>query len=236
MTLAAIDLEALDAAGRIAAIDAAHGADALLLTSMQKPSCVLLHMIGAQKAKISVAFVDTGFHFPETLLLRDQYASLVGIHIETYHPELTPPEQEERYGLPLYQYVDGQPLCCEMRKEEPFLRAAKGKRATLNGLMRVEGGPRGGLGAKGHDGRLGVPTYHPLFDWSFEDVDAYMEKHGLPVHPLYEKDYLSIGCSPCTTPVLPGEDRRAGRWRHLRDAEGRKPLYCGINYSDGGGI
>jgi 3'-phosphoadenosine 5'-phosphosulfate sulfotransferase (PAPS reductase)/FAD synthetase len=58
-------------------------------------------------------------------------------------------------------------------------------------------------------------TFHPLFDWTHEQVDAYTEEHGLPVHPLYAENYLSIGCATCTTPVRPGEDRRAGRWRHL---------------------
>lgn len=235
MSLSAEDLAALDAPGRLRAIDAAFGADAMLLTSMQKPACVLLHLVAELGLGISVAFVDTGLHFPETLALRDEYMARYGVRITTYSPELTPAEQEERYSLKLYDYVDGQPLCCEMRKEEPFLRAAQGKRATLNGLMAVEGGSRGQLGPMGFDKRLGIPTYHPLFDWSFEAVDLYMAEHGLPVHPLYGQGYLSIGCAPCTTPVLPGEDRRAGRWRHLR-GEGKRVLYCGINYSDGGGI
>lgn len=228
-------LRPLDTAGRLRAIDATYGADAMLLASFQKPACVLIHLIAELGLQTTVAFVDTGFHFPETLALRDEYITRYGVPIATYSPELTPKEQEERYGLVLYDYVDGQPLCCEMRKEEPFLRAAKGKRATMNGLMAAEGGARGTLGPVGHDRRLGVPTFHPLFDWTFEAIDEYMATHGLPVHPLYAKDYLSIGCAPCTTPVLPGEDRRAGRWRHLR-AEGKRVLYCGINYSDGGGI
>ena len=224
------------ALARIRAIDEAFGADALLLSSMQKSACVLMHMIHVAQAKITVGFVDTGLHFPETLALRDDYARRFGLAIETYAPELSPAEQETHYGLPLYNYVDGQPLCCEMRKEEPFLVASRGKRATLNGLMRVEGGARGTLSPIGFDPRINAPTFHPLFDWTFEDIDAYTAEHELPVHALYEKGYLSIGCGPCTTPVLPGEDRRAGRWRHLRTEGGAKPQYCNINYSDGGGI
>jgi phosphoadenosine phosphosulfate reductase len=230
------ELAALPALDRLRAIDAAHGAGALLLTSLQKPACVLMHMAHRLGAKVTIGFVDTGLHFPETLELVRAYEERFGLTVERYVPELSPADQETRFGLKLYNYVDGQPLCCEMRKEEPFLAAARGKTATLNGLMRVEGGARGGLGPVGFDPRLGVPTYHPLFDWTFEDVDAYTAEHDLPVHALYAQDYLSIGCAPCTTPVLPGEDRRAGRWRHLRTVDGQKPVYCNINYSDGGGI
>lgn len=232
----AAEFASMDALARVAAVDRAFGADALLLASMQKTSGILMHMIHRVGGRIRVIFVDTQYHFPETLALRDEFIRRYGISIETVLPDLTPDEQREKYGCELYEFVDGQPTCCNLRKEVPFLKHAAGFRASLSGLMRGEGGKRGELKPVGFDRRLSIPTFHPIFDWSFEDVDAYTKEHDLPVHPLYEKNYLSIGCAPCTTPVLPGEDRRAGRWRHLRTADGNQPIYCNINYSDGGGI
>ncbi len=227
------EFAAATAIDRVRLVDEAYGPEALLMTSVQKPSCVLMHMIHRLGSRIAIAFVDTQFHFPETLALRDEYAARYGLAIATWVPDLTPAEQRARFGIDLWACVEGQPHCCRMRKEEPALRAGAGKRATINGLMRAEGGRRASIGPIGFDPRTGAATYHPLLDWTFEDLDAYIREHDLPVHPLYEKGYLSIGCAPCTTPVLPGEDRRAGRWRHLRAC---KPQYCNINYSDGGGI
>lgn len=230
---------AMEAIERVRAIDAAYGERALQLASMQKTSCTLMHMIHRVKAKTVILFVDTQFHFPQTLALRDEYAKKYDLRIVTVVPELTPEQQERHFGRQLYNFVDGQPMCCEMRKEKPFLKAARGMgiRATMAGLLRDEGGGRRDIEPIGHDPRLDAVTYHPLFDWTHEQVDAYIAEHDLPVHPLYAENYLSIGCAPCTTPVLPGEDRRAGRWRHLRGDDGRKPEYCNINFSDlGGGI
>jgi phosphoadenosine phosphosulfate reductase len=230
---------AMEPLERIRAIDRAYGDKALQLASMQKTACTIMHMIHRLRAKTVILFVDTQFHFQQTLDLRDEYARKYGLEIITVTPELTPDQQERHFGRQLYNYVDGQPMCCEMRKEKPFLKAARemGIKATIAGLLRDEGGSRGKIEPIGRDPRLDCATFHPLFDWTHEQVDAYAEEHGLPVHPLYAENYLSIGCAPCTTPVRPGEDRRAGRWRHLRGEDGKKPEYCNINFSDlGGGI
>lgn len=224
---------------RLRAIDAAYGDKALQLASMQKTSCMIMHMIHRLKAKTFILFVDTQYHFQETLDLRDEYISKYGLEIVSVTPELTPDQQDRHYGRELWKYVDGQPVCCEERKEKPFLKVARarGIQATIAGLLRDEGGARGKIEPIGRDPRVGAVTFHPLFDLSHEDVDAYTREHGLPVHKLYAQGYLSIGCAPCTTPVRPGEDRRAGRWRHLRGEDGKKPEYCNINFSDlGGGI
>ncbi len=232
--LTAERFKALETLERVRAIDAAFGDKALLLASMQKPSGVLMHMIHRLSARTLILFVDTQFHFPETLALRDEFAERYGLRIKTVYPEINPDQQRRKYGVDLYNYVDGQPECCELRKERPFVKAALqyGIQATIAGLLRAEGGSRGRVPPIGHDPRLNAAVFHPLFDWTFEMIDAYTEEHGLPVHPLYAQGYLSLGCSPCTTPVAPGEDRRAGRWRHLRAEDGRKPEYCNINFSD----
>lgn len=235
--IAATDFEAMSAQERLAAIDRAHGAGAFLLTSLQKPSSVLMHMVSRIGAQTTLLFVDTQFHFPETLAFRDEFAAKYGLKIETVYPELTPKQQLEKYGRELYNDADEQPNCCFMRKEEPYLKAAKGRAsATISSLMRAEGGKRAAIEPIGFDKRLGVPSFCPIFDWTEERIEEYTRQHGLPVHPLYAKGYLSIGCAPCTTPVLPGEDKRAGRWRHLKTAGGEQPQYCNINFTDGAGI
>ena len=126
-----------------------------------------------------------------------------------------------------------------MRKERPLLAHLETKRAPVlvNGLRRAEGGRRGNIKPFTEDRRTGGYQLSPIYDWSGEDVAAYIAEHGLPVHPLHAQSYPSIGCYPCTTPVAPGEDARAGRWRHLRVLnEGAAPEYCQINFTDGGGI
>ena len=226
----------LDAEGRLKAIDEAYGDRALLLCSMQRTGGVLMHMIHRLSARTVILFVDTQFHFPETLEVRDRFIERYGLDIRTVYPELSPDEQRKRYGNELYNFVDGQPECCEMRKEKPFLKAARqmGIKAVIIGLMRSEGGARAGIEPIGHDPRLDCPTFYPLFDWTHEQIEAYSKEHELPVHALHAQGYPSIGCAPCTTPVRPGEDQRAGRWRHLRASDGSQPQFCNINFSDMG--
>jgi len=233
------DFSALDALERVRAVDREFGDKALQLSSMQKTSSVLLHMIHRLKAKTVILFVDTQYHFPETLALRDEFEARYGLRIRTVTPEKTPEQQERKFQRELWKYVDGQPQCCELRKEKPFLKAAKGMsvKAVLNGLMRAEGGKRANMAPIENDPRIWADNYYPLFDWTEEQVEAYVAEHDVPVHALHAKSYPSIGCATCTTPVAPGEDRRAGRWRHLRDEDGNQPEYCGINFTDmGGGI
>lgn len=225
---------AMDALERIKAVDAEYGEQALLLSSMQKTSSVLMHLIHRAKAKTVILFVDTQFLFPETLAVRDAFIEKFGLNITTAYPELSPDEQERHFGMKLYNFVDGQPECCNMRKEKPFLKVARelGIQAVMNGLNREEGGARKKIPPIGRDPRLNCPVYSPIFDWTEEMVDAYNTEHGVPVNALHFRSYPSIGCMTCTTPVEPGEDKRAGRWRHLRKEDGTQPQYCKINFSD----
>lgn len=208
-----------------------------LLASMQKTSSVLCHMFALDKLANEVLFVDTGFHFHETLETRDELIRRYGINVVTLYPQLTPAQQEAEYELKLYNYVDGQPDCCRMRKEEPFLNHLRQRshKLVVNGLRKGEGGNRGQLKPLEPDPRYNGFVLHPLLEWEEEDVDEYVTQHDVPVNPLHAASYPSIGCQVCTTPITPGEDERAGRWRHLREGEDG-PQYCGLNFSDGGGI
>jgi phosphoadenosine phosphosulfate reductase len=200
---------------------------------------VLIDLAVKVAPAIEVLFIDTGYHFFETLRMRDQTLRAWRLNVVTLYPEITTEEQETRFGKKLFTCNDGQPECCRMRKEAPLLRhlSAKTRPVLVNGLRREEGGKRGNINPLDPDPRTGGHQLSPLFDWSAGDIDAYIAAHDLPVHPLYAQCYASIGCYPCTTPIRQGEDARAGRWRHLRPAgEAEAPPYCGVNFSDGSGI
>jgi phosphoadenosine phosphosulfate reductase len=220
------------------AVDAL-GDNVVLLSSMQKTAVVLMHLFHRLGLSNEVLFVDTGYHFFETLKMRDEYMRRYRLNLVTLYPTSTLEEQETLHGGKLFATIEGQPECCRMRKEAPLLAHLETKRAPVlvNGLRRAEGGRRRNIRPFSVDPRTGGYQLSPLYDWTSEDVGAYIAEHNLLVHPLHDKGYPSIGCSPCTTPVQPGEDARAGRWRHLRvlNAEAA-PEYCRINFSDGGGI
>ena len=233
------DLAQLSAKDRVRWAVETFGPRVILLSSMQRTSLVLMHMAHELDLTNEILFVDTGYHFAETLRLRDQVMRQWRLNLVTVYPELGTDEQETRFGKKLYSCTDGQPECCRMRKEAPLLHhlATKKCPVTVNGLRRSEGGRRATILALSPDPRTSGFSLSPIFDWSSDDIQAYISKHQLVVHPLYAKGYASIGCAPCTTPIKPGEDARAGRWRHLRlpEAEETAP-YCGINFTDGSGI
>jgi phosphoadenosine phosphosulfate reductase len=232
-------LEPLSAIQRIRWAVDLRADNVVLLSSMQKTAMVLMHLFHRLGLANEVLFVDTGYHFFETLRMRDEVMRRYRLNLVTLYPTSTIEEQETRHGGKLFASLEGQPECCRMRKEAPLLAHLQTKRAPIliNGLRRSEGNKRGRLAPLSEDPRTGGHQLAPLVDWTDDDVAAYGSEHGLLVHPLYAAGYPSIGCYPCTTPVRPGEDARAGRWRHLRvlDAEAA-PQYCRINYSDGGGI
>ena len=212
-----------------------------LQSSMQKTAGVLMHMISRIAPETEVVFVDTGVHFPETLETRDEFIRRYHVNIRTYYPQKSFQEQFREYGRYLHEYdsetgAPGYQLCCELRKEIPYIAAVKGRfDAIVGGLMRAEGGARTATQVISYDPRLEVYKIYPLAFATEEFVETYTRENDLPVHPLYAKGYASIGCAPCTTPLHPGEPKRAGRWRHIREATNmgaNEHLYCGINFED----
>jgi len=213
------------------------GDNASLLASMQKTSSVLVHMFAQEHFSNEILFVDTGLHFHETLRTRDELIKRYDVNVITLYPDMTPSQQESKHELKLYNYIDGQPDCCRMRKEEPFLDHVRthAHKLVVLGLRKSEGGNRAHLMPLAPDRRYGGFVLHPLLEWEEQDVDQYIARHDVPVHPLHAESFPSIGCQVCTTPIQHGEDERAGRWRHLREGDDG-PQYCGLNFSDGGGI
>src|SRR5512140_212731 len=186
-------LAELPARDRLAWAAATFGDRLVLLSSMQKTASVLMHMVADLGLPTPVLFLDTGYHFFETLRLRDEYLRRFRLNLVTLYPELTTEEQEARHGKKLFSCLDGQPECCRLRKEAPLLAYLKpiASPVVMNGLRREDGGRRANLQPLSLDLRTGGYQFSPLYDWPTAEVRAYIEAHGLPVHPLHEQPHRS---------------------------------------------
>ncbi|WP_207956118.1 phosphoadenylyl-sulfate reductase [Rubrobacter marinus] len=167
---------------------------------------VLLDMLsrldGGDEARVFT--LDTGFMFEETVRLREEATERYGLPIEVVRPKLTVAEQAGRYGEGLYERQPD--LCCRMRKVEPQERALRGYGGWITGIRRDQTPQRARTPVVGWEGRFGVAKVAPLVSWSVEQVRGYAKKHDVPLNPLLEQGYKSIGCEPCTRPVAEGED------------------------------
>lgn len=197
------------------------------LSAMQMAGSVVAHMMSQLKLETPILFVDTGVNFQETLDTRDRIAKDYGLNVITLHPQLTMAEQTAKYGV-LYLTVEGQQQCCEMRKTEPMLQVKGQYDCLIGSLRRAEGGKRNRCPIVSVDPPMNCVRVNPLANFTDEQMDAYIAEHHLIVNPLHEQGFTTISCNRCTTPVLPNEPKRAGRWRHL----GPWSVYCGINPTD----
>lgn len=221
------DADALNA--RFAGVDAAAMLRELLtehelgriavVSSFGTESAVLLHLIAQANKATPVVFVDTLKMFPETLDYRETLIERFGFtDSQVVTPDPTVLAAKDDKGLRWSYDPDG---CCAIRKVEPLARAKSGLDAWISGRKAFQSVTRQNLPRfEIEDGRLKI---NPLGDWDKDMLNAYFEAHDLPRHPLEEQGYLSIGCEPCTSKVLPGEDPRAGRWR------GWDKVECGIH-------
>jgi phosphoadenosine phosphosulfate reductase len=197
------------------------------LSAMQQAGNVVCHMIHSLGMHMGVLFVDTGVLFAETLETRDRLAREYGLNIVTLAPRRTMQEQTAEFGV-LYLDPEGQKRCCHMRKTEPLLAVADQYDALVGSLRRSDGGPRAACPILAVDPQTNTLRVNPLVNFSNEQMDAYIAEHDVILNPLHFQGYATIGCNRCTTPVLPNEPKRAGRWRHL----GPWSVYCGINPTD----
>ena len=194
------------------------GAGFAVASSMQ--DAVLVHLASQVAPGVDVLFLDTGYHFAETIGTRDAVAATYDVNLITITPKLTVAEQDARYGAKLH---DREPnACCGMRKVEPLNRALEGYSAWATGMRRTEAAIRTGTPVVSYDPKRGKVKVAPLAAWSDEDVEAYVAEHGILQNPLRSAGYPSIGCAPCTRAVAAGEDPRAGRWAGSAKTE------CGI--------
>ncbi|MBX3443468.1 MAG: phosphoadenylyl-sulfate reductase [Planctomyces sp.] len=197
------------------------------ISAMQESGSVLCHMIARSKLNIPVLFVDTGVMYQETLDTRDRIAREYALNIVTLTPRETMQQQTDRLGV-LYLSVDGQKQCCHMRKVEPLLQVRDRYDALLGSLRRSDGGKRGECPILAVDPEMNALRINPMAGVDDDQLQAYIREHRVITNPLHGQGFSTIGCNRCTTPVLPTEPKRAGRWRHL----GPWSMYCGINPTD----
>ncbi|GAA5002295.1 phosphoadenylyl-sulfate reductase [Actinopolymorpha pittospori] len=195
------------------------GARFCVTSSMQ--DTVLSHLASSVAPGVDVVFLDTGYHFAETLGTADAASVVIPINLVTVRPRQTVAEQDATLGPELYRR--NPELCCQLRKVAPLERALTSYDAWATGVRRDESQTRADTPVVSWNERRGKVRIAPLASWRQEDVDRYITDNGLLTNPLLDDGYPSIGCWPCTRRVAEGEDPRAGRWA------GRTKTECGIN-------
>ena len=216
--------ETLDAA--LAQIARLHS-PAVLANSLSAEDMVLTDAIARLRLPIGVFVLDTGRLHADTLELIDAIRERYGIGVEVYQPrQMAVQAYVQVYGRDaFYRSLELRRSCCDIRKVEPLKRALAGKRAWITGQRREHSNERSQLGEREFDLAHGLTKFNPLASWSEKQVWDYIGEHDVPYNQLYEQGYRSIGCAPCTRPVLPGEEVRAGRW--WWEAAGHKE--CGLH-------
>jgi len=203
-----------------------------IATSFQKSGMVVLDLAARLGRPFRVFTLDTGRLPEETHRMAATVRERYGVTVEMVSPDADEVEtMVKQHGPDLfYDGVEFRQLCCEMRKVRPLARKLRELDAWATGLRRGQSETRAAVRkADEVGGRIKIS---PVADWSSGQVEEYIRSYGVPVHPLYSQGYESIGCAPCTRPVEPGEDERAGRWWWERDAKKE----CGIHFAPDGSV
>ena len=182
---------------------------------------VLVHLASEAAPGIEVAFIDTGYHFAETLGTAHAYELTRPLRLLTVTPVNTVAEQDDQYGARLYERNPD--LCCKMRKVEPLERTLSGRDAWVTGMRRVDAPTRSDIDIVAMDARRQMVKINPLALWTDQQTEDYAMAHNVLLNPLREAGYRSIGCGPCTRATAAGEDPRAGRWA------GKQKTECGLH-------
>ena len=195
--------------------------DRLCLTcSWQKQSSVLVHMVAELGLDVDVIELDTHLFFRETYETRERLVERYGLRlIRPWVPTVA--EQHRREGPNLWERDPDR--CCHIRKVEPLLTALEPYEAWISGIRRDQAPSRAGTPKLQRSDRYGVWKIHPLADWDEKRIWAYIKVNEIPYNPLHDSGYRSLGCIPCTKPIGPDEEERAGRW-----ADSDK-LECGLH-------
>ena len=192
-----------------------------LIVASNMQDAVLVELGAAARPGVDVLFLETGYHFAETLGTRDAVAHVYGVRIVEATPELTVAEQDATHGKDLFRTDPN--ACCGMRKVEPLRRTLAGYDAWVTGVRRVEAPTRANTPLVTWDERHGLVKVNPIAHWTDEQMDAYIAEHAILVNPLVGEGYPSIGCRPCTAKPAPGADPRSGRWAGTSKTE------CGLH-------
>jgi phosphoadenosine phosphosulfate reductase len=214
------DVETLPAEALLEHVYELHGDRLCLTCSWQKQSSVLVHMVAELGLGIDVVELDTHLFFKETYETREALVARYGLRL--IRPEImTVAEQHVVEGPNLWERDPDR--CCHVRKVEPLIRALEPYEAWASGIRREQSPSRAGTPKVEWSDRYGVWKVHPLAEWSEQDVWRYVMANEIPYNPLHDVGYRSIGCIPCTRPIGPDEEERAGRWA------GSDKLECGIH-------
>ncbi len=215
-----LDFESMSAEEVLRWAHAEFGERLCLTCSWQRQSSVLVHMVSELGLGVDVIELDTELLFRETYETRDRLVERYGVRL--IRPDvLSVSEQHRREGPNLWERDPDR--CCHIRKVEPLERALAPYDAWITGIRREQSPSRSRARKVEWSERYGVWKIQPLVDWDAKRVDAYVHVNEIPVNPLHDAGYRSIGCIPCTRPTAPGEEERAGRWA------GSDKLECGIH-------
>lgn len=195
-----------------------------MATAFGAEGCAIIHMLAEIEPRVRIFNLDTGYQFRETLELRDRIAEKYGIEVEMIRPATTVAEYEAIHGGPLYETHPDR--CCHDRKILPLRRAIVGYDGWISSIRGDQSKDRANTPKVGWDKKFNLVKINPLLNWTKKDVWTYVVANGVPYNPLHDAGYPSIGCWPCTQPVAPGEDERAGRWA------GKAKTECGLHSLD----
>ncbi|MFD4249397.1 phosphoadenylyl-sulfate reductase [Amycolatopsis thermoflava] len=196
------------------------GDDFIVASNMQ--DAVLIDLATKVKSDVDILFLETGYHFAETIGTRDAVATVYpDVKIVNAAAEQTVAQQDAEYGPKLH---DRDPnLCCHLRKVVPLRKTLSNYSAWVTGVRRVDAPTRANTPIVTWDDRNGLVKVNPIAPWTDDEFNAYIDEHGILQNPLVGEGYLSIGCAPCTTKVAPGADPRSGRWA------GKSKTECGLH-------
>ncbi|KZF01159.1 MULTISPECIES: phosphoadenylyl-sulfate reductase [unclassified Rhodococcus (in: high G+C Gram-positive bacteria)] len=197
------------------------GDDFIVASNMQDG--VLVHLAAQVHPGVDVLFLDTGYHFAETIGTRDAVESVYGVRVVNARAEKTVAEQDAIDGKDLFAREPNR--CCAMRKVAPLKKELANYSAWVTGIRRVEAPTRANAPLISFDDAFGLVKINPIAPWSDEQMQAYIDEHSILVNPLVDEGYPSIGCAPCTVKPAPGADPRSGRWA------GKAKTECGLHAS-----
>ena len=198
------------------------GGDYVVASNMQDG--VLVAMAAKVRPGVDVLFLDTGYHFAETIGTRDAVEAVYGVNVVNVTPEHSVAEQDKLFGKNLFARDAGRVLQ-RMRKVQPLGKALKGYSAWVTGIRRVEAPTRANAPLISFDKAFGLVKINPIAAWSDDEMQAYIEENDILVNPLVDEGYPSIGCAPCTAKPIEGADPRSGRWA------GQSKTECGLHAS-----
>jgi phosphoadenosine phosphosulfate reductase len=217
----AAELEGADADDLLRWTDENFGGNYVVASNMQ--DAVLVDLATKVRPGVDVLFLDTGYHFVETIGTRDAVEAVYDINVVNVTAENSVERQDELFGKNLFAREPNE--CCRMRKVEPLGRALKAYSAWVTGIRRVEAPTRANAPLISWDRAFNLVKINPIAAWTDEEMQAYIEANDVMVNPLVFEGYPSIGCAPCTAKPAEGADPRSGRWAGLSKTE------CGLHAS-----